>query len=176
MVGRRLLYLLILAVLVTAVACDDDAPEVGPAASPSATLTDTLGPDEGAPDEGPVAVTDGSASVDVTGELDATFEVPLDAAVDNVISPPPGKVSLTWSGPEGSFSVFAEPAYVGSASPLVVMRIGEPAENPQFQSDGCTVTIERLDPATGIDGSFTCVNLKGGDVAVSAEGTFTAAP
>lgn len=123
-------------------------------------------------------VSEGEASVQVAGDLEAEFTSELASPV--IYSPPPGALALRWV--EGSNGVgITGPTFTGtrltSAGLALTVSLASGSRTAVFASvsDECTITIDTAE-ANSIAGSFACSGLTSSDgtATVDASGRFSA--
>ena len=173
---HRMAIALLVCLAGAATACNGGA-EVGPTPSggqhlsPGQLPTSSAGAATG-------NVSQGEASVQVAGDLEAEFSSPL--AAPTAYAPPPGGFALRWvKGSEGVG--IAGLTFTGtrptSSALSIVITIDTGAATAFFRSmkDECDVTIDTA-KANEIAGSFTCTGLKSADgtATIDASGRFSA--
>jgi len=174
---NRIAIALIAALSVTGAACGGEG-------EPGGTPTgggQTLSPGElptSSPGGATGTVSEGKASVQVAGDLEAEFTSEL--AAPAIYSPPPGAFVLRWV--EGSNGVgITGPTFTGSrptsAGLALTISLDSGSGTAFFTSvgDECTITIDAAE-ATSIAGSFACSGLTSSDgmATVDASGRFSA--
>ena len=164
---------LLVCLAATAASCDRDR-DAG-----SAPNGDTRSPGQ-PPTSSPAPgnVSQGTASVQVAGDLEAEFSAPL--ASPMTYSPPPGAFALRWVKAKQGIGI-ASPAFTGTrrTSPdlsiIIIVDAGETIASFSSMKHECNLTIGRAN-ANQVAGSFTCAELKSADgsMTVDASGRFSA--
>lgn len=155
----------VLALIILAAACSDDAGTPAPTGSPTVSPTPT-----------PAATTNvrsGSANAKVTGDESFEVEIPLVAA-DSQYNPPPAGFAFVFKDERDNLITIGGEAFEGSrktagtlAFGVVFNREGRVIAHTDT-TGGCDLTMKRSGKA--VTGSFTCGNLENGRY--KAEGTF----
>jgi hypothetical protein len=146
--------------------------------SPSATPTINLPSVSGLPSLPGTHFTQGTAHVELSGGIDATFDVPLTAL--GATFNPDGGSSLPFADTSGYSFGLAGVFETGPTSNELVVTIT--TTQPQIAlltslQGECTLTFDDL-AESGITGSFTCEDLStgGSGERVDATGEFEASP
>jgi hypothetical protein len=147
----------------------------GPSPSPTPSLSPS--PSElssSSPSVAPETFTEGRASAQVAGDVEAEFTARL--ATPALSGPPPSSFALRWSRGDDSIGM-AGPAFRGTEPTSNTLSFVIVAGGTMFRSlaGECQVTIDTA-TARRLSGSFTCNGLKSqnGTLTVDASGRFSA--
>jgi hypothetical protein len=147
----------------------------------STTRSQTLSPGEPPTSSGGTAtgnVSQGMASVQVAGDLEAEFSAPL--AAPTAYAPPQGGFALRWVKASQQVDIVGS-TFAGTrpTSPalsiIITVDTGEATAFFRSMKDECTVTIDMAN-ANQVAGSFTYTGLRSVDglATVDASGRFSA--
>jgi hypothetical protein len=123
---------------------------------------------------------EGTAQVQVTGDLRDAFLARLDADAPNVYTPPTGGFALSWADEAGDGVGIGGPLFMGTRETsqdlslaLSVVSRGSLLVFADFEGR-CRITVEVLEP-DDFQGGFTCEELAATDgTTIDADGTFQA--
>jgi hypothetical protein len=161
-----------LIVLFAGCAGPSTSPQSGPSATVSPMETATGMPSE--PSLGGFVVTSGEARVQLSGDLEASYVLPVSQGSEFGLFP--DGVFLRYQDVSGnSFSLGGGVSMGKNETSVGFVVMGLRAEGIEFHSfrGECTVTITRADEGDA-EGTFACNGLKGDGHRVRASGTFSA--